>query len=396
MGKTWLVAKHEYWRHVTRRSFLWAALGLPLLFVAIGVGAAWFFSSKEGEPVGVVDQSGMMIQPESYIPLDGDENHFVSFANRDAALAALEKDDVQAFIVVPASYLSSGEIELIHNGDTFDGIYSDLEEYVRTSLLQNSPQTTIETFSDNNLDYEFSSLSADDNRGNPLNALLPFVIGLILAIGIFTSAGYLIQAVVDEKENRTMEILITSLKPSQLIIGKIIGLVGVGWTQIAIWLGLAGIGVAYLISRINNFPEINFPIPILLIAFAWIVPFYLLISSLMAAIGISVTEASEGQQAVGIISILTMFPLWLFGLIINSPDSPLAVGMTLFPFSSMMTVLMRWSQTDIPAWQLILSWLILAASALAGAFLVSKLFRVGMLRYGQKITLKELPAYLRG
>ena len=389
MTKTLLVLRHEFLRHVTRRSFLFAVLGFPLLMVLIFGGIVLFLNSQEDEPVGVVDEAGLVLDPADYQELgERDSVPFRLFGDEATAAAALEGGDIQAYAVIPADYLASGRVTLFHQGDTFEGISSDITAYLRASLLAGSEPAFSQRFG-RSLDVEFVSLAEERGRDNPLALFLPFILGFIFLIAIFSTSGMLIQAIVDEKENRTMEILVTSLTPEQLMMGKIIGLVGLGFVQIAAWLGFAFIGILVARANIAGFPNLVIPTSSILVAVAWFVPFYVMIAALMAAIGISVTAVSEAQQAVGIVSIVAMFPLYFTFLILTSPDSALSITLSFIPFSAPLTILTRLQVSDVPAWQLLLSWALLATAATLALFLVSRLLRYGMLRYGQRVSLRE-------
>jgi ABC-2 type transport system permease protein len=214
-------------------------------------------------------------------------------------------------------------------------------------------------------------------------------------MGIFTTGGYLLQAVVDEKENRTMEIMATSIKPEYMMIGKIAGLVALGFVQLTIWIiGAVGI-LLFLKSRLPELEALSFPTETAVVAFLWFVPFYLLTASIWAGIGLMVTEVSEGQQALSVLSILTMSPLWLTVLFLQNPNSPLAVLFSMIPFTSPLTILLRRGGGTIPLWQMIASWIILLISAALSTYAVSRLLRLGMLRYGKRVTLREFAGSLR-
>ena len=393
MIKMLYVLRHEFRRHVTRRSFLFAVLGLPLLMALIFVAVIFFLSRGADQPVGIVDQSGLLADPETYSAEQPQEVPFRAFADTTTAESALNQDEIQAYLVVPADYVGVGKLTLYHRDDTYEGLRRDLRQYLRFSLLRGAETAVRERFQDDPA-VEFVSLS-EEERDNPFTAfVLPFFIGFTFIIAIFTSSGYLIQAVVDEKENRTMEILITSLTPEQLMVGKILGLVGVGLVQIGVWIGLGLTALWLARLNITNFPAINLPLYSIGLALAWFIPFYVLIATLMVAIGISVTAVSEGQQAAGIVSILAMFPLYLNFLIISNPDSPLSVTLSLLPISSPLTMLIRYQVTDVPWRQLALSWVLLVGTVVIALFLVSRLLRVGMLRYGQRLSWREIATTL--
>ncbi|VAW38663.1 hypothetical protein MNBD_CHLOROFLEXI01-889 [hydrothermal vent metagenome] len=395
MNKTFLVMRHEFRRHITRRSFLFAVLIVPLILLLVFAGAALFFSGKEDEPVAIVDHANILMAPAAYQLLEEGSVPFELFEDEQNAQAALDNKEIQAYLIISPDYLTSGQITLYHQGDAFDEIAGDMADYVRASLLADSDPALLDRFRDNRLDITFVSLSEEDDSPNPLGFIIPFIIGYIFIIGSFSTSGFLLQAVVDEKENRTMEILITSLKPSQLMTGKIIGLITLGLIQITVWLGLVVTAVLIARANIPDFPDITIESDVILIAIAWFVPFYVVTSSLIAAIGVSITAVSEGQQIVGIISMLSMSPMFFLGLILGNPDSPLSVTLSLIPFTSPITILARSQLTDVPVWQYGVSWVLLIGTAVLAIYLVSQLLHLGQLRYGKKLTFREVVQAIR-
>jgi len=127
----------------------------------------------------------------------------------------------------------------------------------------------------------------------------------------------------------------------------------------------------------------------------YFIPAYALIASMMIAIGSAVSEMSQGQQIAGMLNLLFFVPYFFFATVFANPNSPLLVALTLFPTTAFITITMRWGVTVIPLWQLIASWIILAASAGSGIWIASRVFRAGMLRYGQPLPLQGVLAALR-
>lgn len=396
MNKTILVMKHEFWRHFKRRSFLFAVLGLPLLIFAIGAGVVWFFTGRADDPVGVVDQAGIVMEPAAYAALEEDGVSFIMFDTETAAHDALMQKEVQAYFILPADYLQTGHVTLTHNGNAYVEIAGEIADYLRTSLLASGDPVLLERFRDDSLDINFRSLAEAGRQPSELGFVLSFAVGFIFLIAIFATSGLLLQAIVDEKENRTMEILITSLKPAQLMVGKVIGLVALGFIQIAVWLGLVALGLAIARANVPNFPTISIGPLAIFVAVAWFVPFYVTVAALISAIGVSITAVSEGQQMISIVSILSMFPLYFTWLIIENPNSAFTLILSLIPFSSPLTMLTRTQVTTVPIWQLVLSWLILAGTAVFSLYLAGRLLQFGLLRYGKKLTWREIRQQLRG
>jgi ABC-2 type transport system permease protein len=212
---------------------------------------------------------------------------------------------------------------------------------------------------------------------------------------MFSTGGYLMQAVVEEKENRTMEVVITSVSPNQFMAGKIIGDTSIGMTLILLWMlfivGIILVGRNYVdfLRGIQVAPQ-----TLLLLIFVML-PAFVMVSALMAAIGATVSEAREGQQMVGIISLPIWIPYMLIGLLIANPNSPVAVGLSLFPLTAPLTLLMRDGMTILPAWQIALSAVIQVLSAIGAIWLAGRAFRLGMLRYGQRLKWREVFARQR-
>jgi ABC-2 type transport system permease protein len=169
----------------------------------------------------------------------------------------------------------------------------------------------------------------------------------------------------------------------------------VALTQISIW--LISIAVAWLIA-LQMFEElhgIELPWDVLLVFVAFFIPSFALIGGMMAAIGGAVTELQEGQQIAGILNLLFTFPLFLTAIVFANPNSPLLVFLSFFPTTSFITITLRWGSTIIPFWQIALSWLILVLSAAILVWVASRIFRIGMLRYGQRMSFKAVLAALR-
>jgi ABC-2 type transport system permease protein len=390
MRKMLLVMGHEFWRHVKRRGFIFSVLGLPFLGGALIVGLIFLIYVISNQPVGIIDYSGQLLNPDSYNVGDSFGARLLAYEDEAIALVDLELGSLQGVVVVAADYMESGQITVYHRGSYFDGFVTELQLYLRTSLLAES-ETAVQTqLRRPPMPRHVSLTETVEPTPALLTYVLPFAVAFIFIIGIFTSAGYLIQAVVDEKENRTMEIMVTSMAPWQLISGKIFGLTGVGLLQISVWCGLLLLGIQLVLFTIPDAPSLTIPPLMGLIVVGWFLPFYLLIATLMVAIGLSVTNMGEAQHSVSILTLLTLLPTYLAMLVAIHPNSSLAVLFTLFPFSSPVTLLVRAQITTIPLAQYVGSWLLLLATLLLAIWLTSRLLRHGLLRYQQRLRWRSL------
>jgi ABC-2 type transport system permease protein len=223
-----------------------------------------------------------------------------------------------------------------------------------------------------------------------MTIILPLLAGILFMIAINTSGGYLMHAVVEEKENRTMEVIVTSISPNQLIAAKTIGNLAVGLTQLVIWILFVLILmplVKYFVPSIGNMGVD--PTSILLMA-AVFLPAFVMVGALMAAVGATATESREAQQIAGLFTLPIVVPYWFVSAIMLSPNSPLSVGMSLFPLTAPVALPLRAAFTTIPIWQTALTISLLIICALGALWIAGRAFRLGMLRYGKRLAFKEI------
>jgi ABC-2 type transport system permease protein len=397
MRKAWLVAKHEYLTMVRKRSFVLATLAFPLLiaaFIAFTIVLAQ--GRSDPRPLGVVDLAGVLLD-EGQQANDSDFQ-FLPFAAEAAALQALQAGSIQGYYLLPSDYRQSGQVQLTALSERPPGgAQRAFDSLLRASLLAEEPGAVQQRLDGG---VSLTVRSADGRRefsqSNFINLLLPFVAGFFFVYAVLSSAGYLLQAVTTEKENRTVEIMATTLSPDHLIAGKALGLLAVALTQLAVWVAAIVLGLALGAAVEPALRAIEVPWTLLLVVLLYFLPSFALIGGMMIAIGSVFNEMQQGQQVAGILNLLFMAPFFVLIVIFANPDGPLAVGMTLFPTTSFLTVLIRWGLTTVPLWQLALSWLLLVISAVASVWAAARVYRAGMLHYGQRLSGAGIKAALRG
>ena len=209
---------------------------------------------------------------------------------------------------------------------------------------------------------------------------------------IMISANYFSAIIAEEKENRTMEILATTVSPNQLIGGKIFGTIGVVMTQLISWTILLIIAQQVAASQFDTEwlqnPQIK--IETILMIIGIFVPSYVLYTSLITLVGATTTNVQEGQQVAGIFIMPLSFSYMLLAVIIENPNSPLAVAVSLFPLTAPTLMPLRAAFTVVPTNQLILCITILILCSAVSIWLAARAFKIGMLRYGNKLKLREL------
>jgi ABC-2 type transport system permease protein len=393
MTKFWRVFAYEYLRHVKRKRFIFAVVSLPLFLVVImAVSLLSVTLGMDLRPVGFVDHSGLLVTPPAETDLSG--LRVVSlqrFDDEQAARQAFEAGSLQAYYVVQADYLETGRVRLVADDAPERTVQNQFSRYLRTQLLQGQQPEVAQRLVEG---HEIEVISYDgaepEGPGNWLQLLLPVVAGILFVMVINTSGGYLLQAVVEEKENRTIEIVITSVSPGQLMAGKIIGNLSVGLTQLLIWLLFPVLGFLVM-RRVSPLVEGLYLDP----EFVWLmlltlVPAFILIAALMATIGATATEAREAQQIAGLFTLPVVAPYWFFVPLMTDPHGTLALALSLFPLTAPVSLPLRAAFTDVPLWQSALSISLLFISAAMALWLAGRAFRQGMLNYGKRLSWREL------
>ena len=399
MRNFWLVAKHEYRRMVLRRAFILVTLALPLAMVAfIALAILVAIMGENNLPVGYVDKAGILNvtrQPLSAMPT-GIEIR--AFPDKEAALAALEGEEIQAFFVFPSDYPDTLQTDLYYLEEPpSNDVWRDFSSFVRLNLVATYPdELRNRLFEGPNITVWDIVSKREFSKSSIINVVMPFVATFFFLIATMSASGYMLQVVADEKESRTIEIMITSVTPGQLIGGKTVGLLAAALTQLAIYVIVVVIGLTVAAPHVKVLQYITVPWAYLGVMALFFFPSYGLIAAVMVAIGGAVTKVQEGQQVAGILNLFFLLPLFLLMVIMENPAAPVVVFFTLFPTTAFMTISLRWGLGTVPLWQIGVSWISLVATTVFMVWAAARVFRAGMLRYGQPLNLKAAMAVIRG
>ena len=395
MIKTWRVALHEYQRHVFTRRFLMGLLSVPFLMVVL-VGLVFLIISMENDTrsVGYVDRSGLLAQPLSAPLVKAPDKpiEILAYPDETAANSALQADRIQAYFLLPEDYLSTGQLKVVHVKNLKNPARDQFYDFLGVNLLSGL-DTSVRNriLSGDEIIIQAVDGSREISSENGwLGLFVPIIAALGFMVAMFTAGGYLMQAVVDEKENRTMEVVLTSVSPNQFMAGKILADMSIGLTQIFAWLIFIIIAFKVAAGSFELLQNIQISPQIILLSVVILLPTFVMFSAFMALIGATVSEAREGQQMIGLISLPIWIPYMLIGLIMENPNSPLSVGLSLFPLTSSLTMLIRQGVTIIPGWQIASSSAILVICAIGAIWLAGRAFRLGMLQYGKRLAWREV------
>ncbi|MCJ7537551.1 MAG: ABC transporter permease [Anaerolineales bacterium] len=390
MNQIWQVMTFEYARHVFRKRFLFALLSLPLFILVMAFVIFLLVRSEFNlKPIGYVDHSGLLTGPDT----TADNTSWVNllhFESEEMAHDALQSEQIQTYYVLSSDYLDTRQAKLVALEEPSGVATSQFAQFVRANLLAQFPAEVVQRVTQGN---QLVVQSIDGSRqfvqGDWLGFVLPFMVGFIFLVAVFATSGYLLQAVVEEKENRTMELLVTTITPNKLMAGKIVGIIAVGWTQLIVWFGMVLL-LALVGSLFIDLPEwISFPMSYLAFALVLFVPAFIMLAALMVAVGATLTDAQEAQQVTSLFTLPLFIPFWFALTLINHPNGPVAVGLSFFPFTAPITLAIRAGFAPIPPWQIVLSLSLLVICAVAAVWFAGRAFRLGMLRYGQRVAWRE-------
>lgn len=413
MNKTLLILRHELTTLLSRFSFWFSVLGIPVLGFAL-VGGVGFVNRSQGLsegsanalaevqsflnpaprvlPQGYVDNAQLI----RYVPQDDHERQLIPYADSGAAQRDLDAGKIGAYYVIPANYVQTGRL-YTYTID-YDLVASTrdsrpLQNLIDYNLLQgdaalaHAVEDPIKAMVEVNISPETSE---HRDSGSFLVFLLPYGMMMLYFITIMGSASLMLSSITKEKENRVMEVLMASVAPQQMMMGKIGGLGLVGLLQVVIWGGSS-----YILMRISGqsfkLPDGFALSPSILV---WGVVFYifgyLVYGSLMAGLGALAPNLRETSQATFLIMLPLTIPLFVISALIDLPNGPLSVALSLFPLTSPTVMILRMTAAQVPVWQLGLSALLLALTALLIIRVVANMFRAQTLLSGQPFKIKTL------
>jgi ABC-2 type transport system permease protein len=403
MNKTLLVLQHEFRNTLKRRAFILLTLAFPLLGL-LGIGIYQIVTSTEQPPaetieIGYVDDVGTFnYYTEQYLV------DLLPYENTDQATEALLDGDIEEYFVIPSDYIESGvisrftlETEIEPPGNTV----ASIRDFLQSNLLEGQVSQDIGDRVKSPL--ALSSTVLDSETGQPSDQaggisafILTYVFALLLLMAIFTSSGYVLQGLGEEKENRIMEILLSSVSARQLITGKVLGLGAAGLTQMVIWLLSARLLVELLPQGISDvIGSLEIAPDFIILSLIYFILGYLLFAILMAGIGSIGATARESQQLSVMVIMPAIIPIYAIGFIVANPEHIVSQILTYFPFTAPTTVIMRLGIGEIPVWQLAISMAILLVTIYFSLILVAKIFRTFLLMYGKTPKMGEIVKMLR-
>jgi ABC-2 type transport system permease protein len=420
------IARREYLTTIRRKAFVFTVIGLPalytfLMFIMIKpqVGEA-VRAVRDFHALGVVDSAGLLdaAPREINTSIGQDVNPFATgapatppqsfradvrfFPDQAGAEAALRAGAVDQVLLVPADYLAAGRLRRYVRTSN---LFTSADErpvtrwLVRGLLAGRVDSLRIERAARPTRNLELYRLGRaggfelKDDRREMLDFLVPFAFGMLLGLSIVIGGQYLLQGVAEEKESRILESLLCTVSAEDLLLGKLIGLGGAGLTMVGAWLLMGSIAAspAALMAQVHVAPQL------IVLAVAYFLLGYLFYGSLMTGIGAVTNNMREAQQFSFAFTFMNFIPFYMLTMIIGRPDSPLAIGLSMFPPMAPVAMMLRLAapSSSVPAWQIALSLALLAGAGWLAIVLAARVFRVGLLMHGKTPNLPEIVRWVR-
>jgi ABC-2 type transport system permease protein len=403
MDKTLLIFRHEFLHTIKRRGFIIMTLIVPLVAL-LAIGIFQLVSGIVEPPVveevtiGYVDKSGGFDQYTNQGKIT-----LVRFNTPDDATDALVNGDIKEYFVIPQDYVSIGVVSR-YTLEKQLVAPADIETAIRNFLLNNLlagkvPEATVDRVEAplNLVTTRLTETGAvAPEQGGFGSFVIPVVFSLLLVFAIMFSSAYLLQGLSEEKENRLIEILLSSVSARQLLTGKVLGIGAAGLAQVVVWVVSAPLLLNLASSSIGGFiSTLQLPANFIVLGIVYFILGYLLFAVISASIGAISSNSREGQQLIGIFTLPLLIPLWFMSLLMLFPNNPIWVVLTIFPLSAPVEVIIRLGVSDIPAWQLAASIAVLGLSIIGVLLLTIKVFRTYLLMYGKRPRLGEIIRSLR-
>jgi ABC-2 type transport system permease protein len=426
MNKTLLIIQREYLSRVKKKAFLIMTFLVPLLIIAM-YALIFFLSMRGGDhipTVEVIDESGIFNK-------NFENKRSVNFESSKLTLTEAKKKVIteeEAFILfIPKDIQNGGNIELFAQKNAGLSVISTIEnqlnEQMRVKLLQDAgiDSETLDKIKPN-LTVVSKELTLEGEKDSSSGAAMAvgFAAAILIYMSLFIYGIQVMRGIIEEKTSRIVEVIISSVKPFQLMMGKIIGIGLVGLTQFLLWIVLS-VGLMSIASTIlfkdqveqvkSEMPMADQQVPIAqkgpgtdilkavqTIEWNYILPVfivfflggYLLYSALFAAVGSAVETDTETQQFMLPITLPLLFTyIMSFSFIVNNPDSSLSFWLSIIPFTSPIAMMVR-LPFGVPVWELALSIILLIGGFLFTTWLASRIYRVGILMHGKKVSFREL------
>ncbi|MBK8608970.1 MAG: ABC transporter permease [Chitinophagaceae bacterium] len=415
MSKTLLILKREYTTRVKKKAFLITTIMFPVLYIGLIFGTGYLGSrAKQKLDIALLDQSGYFTDSSLAAVNRMDSSTLFTSVTDTSIQSNYKKEGYDGYIIMPALNWQTGmkNIKFItdktHGSGTESMIGNKLNiiwsEMVNEKLGIDTEKKTVLSSSSISIKEENEQ---NKNANSKVSATIGYACGFLIYFILLIYGSQVMLGVMEEKTNRIAEVVVSSVKPFQLMLGKILGISLVALTQFLIWvaciflvysvgkyLGSGNAVASALVEGIQqSFASINLPLILVCFAFYFMGGFFFY-ASLYAAVGSAINEDVREAQSLSFpITLLVIFAIFMMTIAIQDPSGPIAVWGSIIPFTSPIVMMARLPfgvPGTVPVWQLALSMSLLIIGFLFSTWVAAKIYRTGILMYGKKPSWKEM------
>ena len=410
--KIGIIIGREYFTRVRKRSFIFLTILMPLLFIGLIAGTLSLSTVVGGDikKVVVLDESGEYLS----VLKSNEQYEFLSQKGGFEDFRKQSDEAVYATLIISGDLLENPATLTLYSQNQVQAsllqtISSQLNEYLSEKKLESYQIPGLkQMIEDSKINVRIESIKWDDS-GNETQSSAEFasILGMVFTFLIYmfilSYGGMVMQGVIEEKTNRIIEVMVSSVKPFDLMMGKLIGVGLVGLTQFLIWATLIvtfSLSSTFFFGGLEIFQKINSMtagvdfLGLFLYFILFFIGGYLIYASLFAAIGAMVNTQEDTQQYMMPLTILIIFAFLVGSYSSQNPDGPLAFWASLFPLTSPIVMMTR-LPFGVPWWELLLSMTLLLFTVILIVALAAKIYRVGILMYGKKPTYSEIVKWFR-
>lgn len=443
MNKTLIILRQEYLKRVKKKSFIILTLLVPFLFA--GMFALIIILSinndKKERTIAVFDESTLFLNELNDEGMT--KYKFISKEDYEKLKSNLKGSEFYALLYIPQDIYTSNMVQLISEKQVPFELNEQIERKLSRYIENDKRQKVIDETQIPDLEERLASTKTSirlstlkisetgeaQKSSSAVAFIASYAMGFIIYFFVFMYGAMVMRSVMEEKKSRIIEVIISSVKPYELMAGKIIGTALVGLTQVAIWIVLgivvlAGVqsffspesaqqmGQSIMESQSQVNPAMaqaaepnkvlevmemigNLNLPLIMFAFVfYFLMGYLLYSSLLGAVGAAVDNEEDSQQMVFPVTMPLIFSIMVLFPIARNPEGPVAFWFSIIPLTSHVAMMAR-IPYGIPTWELLLSMFLLVLTTVGAIAAAAKIYRIGLLMYGKKVNLKELIKWLR-
>lgn len=434
-----LIVMREFKERVYKKSFIITTLLMPLLLALISVAPTliMFFAKGDTKQISVIDNSGIVADKLQ----SNDEISFITLANGDLQQElknSLEKDEFGVLFIGQDIVTNPNNIQLYTNTSSSmlieDNIADQVEQIIKNERLKEYNLENLQQILDKvEVDISLSTFrNGEDEQSTASSSVASSVVGIILGFVLYfflvIYGSIVMQSIIEEKNSRILEVLVSTVRPFDMMMGKILGVAAVAATQIAVWgvliiamsafvipalipddimasveavqsganmTAIAASGVdTGMVTAMASMMDTGYIAQIVVLLLLFMIGGFLLYAAMYAAVGASVDEAQDAQQLTTPITIPIIFAFIILTMVMNDPNSPLIVWCSMIPFTSPIVMMGR-IPSGIPTWEIVLSLVLLYATFVFMVWIAGKIYRVGIFMHGKKPSFKDLYRWMK-